>query len=170
MYLKTDSHDAQLPASQSELSCPDREEREAGSVALPAFFQNFHGQAFAASARVTQGGGRVKAQGGGKAVAQIQLVARSDDRKSGHGPQPGEIKGAMMGGAVFSHQSRPVKAEGDGQLLQADVMDDLIIGPLEEGGIDGHHRRMPRAASPAASVTACSSQMPTSMKREGKRV
>lgn len=78
MYLKTDSHDAQLPASQSELSCPDRGEREAGSVALPAFFQNFHGQAFAASARVTQGG-RAR-QGSGRWQGSCADPARRAER------------------------------------------------------------------------------------------
>ena len=72
--------------------------------------------------------------------------------------------------SVASHKSCPVNGKDHMHVLDTDIMQDLIIGPLEEGGIDGHHWRMPRAASPAASVTACSSQMPTSMKREGKRV
>src|SRR5690349_571179 len=49
----------------------------------------------------------------------------------------------MMGGAVVSHNTAPVEGKGDGQILQADIMEYLVVGSLEEGGIHGKHRPVP---------------------------
>ena len=45
----------------------------------------------------------------------------------------------MVRGTVFSHQPGAVDREDDRQTLQAHVVDDLIVGPLKERRIDGHH-------------------------------
>ena len=45
-----------------------------------------------------------------------------------------------MGGAVLAHQAGPVDAEGHIQVLQRHVMDQLVVGALQEGGVDRHHR------------------------------
>jgi len=42
-----------------------------------------------------------------------------------------------VGRAVVGDDPGPVEGENDGQVLQADIVVDLIIGPLEEGRIDG---------------------------------
>ena len=42
--------------------------------------------------------------------------------------------------AVSADNSRPVDGENDRELLQTYVRDNLVIGPLQEGGIDRHHR------------------------------
>ena len=44
-----------------------------------------------------------------------------------------------MGPSLADHAA-PVDGEDHRQILQADVVDDLIVGPLQEGRIDGHHR------------------------------
>ncbi len=41
-----------------------------------------------------------------------------------------------MGRAVRAHIARPVERETNRQALDRDVMDDLIVGALEECGID----------------------------------
>jgi len=48
-----------------------------------------------------------------------------------------------MGGPVVAHKSAPVEAEDHMEILQAHVMDDLIVGPLQEGGVDGHYGDQP---------------------------
>ena len=45
-----------------------------------------------------------------------------------------------MGGAVLADQPRPVDGKAHRQLLQGHVMHDLVIGPLQEGGIDRAER------------------------------
>ena len=41
-----------------------------------------------------------------------------------------------MGRAVVADQARPVHREDDVELLQADVVDQLVVGALEEGRVD----------------------------------
>ena len=41
----------------------------------------------------------------------------------------GEIHG-MMGGPVLADQTAPVQTEGHGQVLQANVVHDLVVGAL----------------------------------------
>ena len=38
------------------------------------------------------------------------------------------------------HGSRAVDADDDGQIIQADVMEDIVQRALQEGGIDGDDR------------------------------
>ena len=58
--------------------------------------------------------------------------------------------------------------EDDRQALEADVVDDLVVGALQEGRVDrGRPGACPAVARPAAKVTACCSAMPTSKKRSG---
>ena len=49
-----------------------------------------------------------------------------------------KIERPVMRGAVFAHQPRPVKAKRHGQLLNAHIVYDLVIGTLGEGGVDRH--------------------------------
>ncbi len=44
-----------------------------------------------------------------------------------------------MGGAVGAHQTRTVQSKHHGQVLQSHVVDQLVIGALQEGGINRHH-------------------------------
>ena len=45
----------------------------------------------------------------------------------------------MVGGAVVAHQSGPVDGQHHVQPKQSDVLHDLVIAPLKEGGIQRHH-------------------------------
>src|SRR5262245_66227480 len=45
-----------------------------------------------------------------------------------------------MRGPVRTHQATPVEGKNDLQVLQANVMENLIVAPLQECGIDGYHR------------------------------
>jgi hypothetical protein len=46
----------------------------------------------------------------------------------------------VVGGAVLAGDPRPVHAEDHGEVLQRHVVDDVVVGALQEGGVDGHHR------------------------------
>ncbi len=45
-----------------------------------------------------------------------------------------------MSGAVLTHDPSAVNSKNDRMGLQAHVVKDLVIGPLQEGGIDRHYR------------------------------
>ena len=45
-----------------------------------------------------------------------------------------------MGLPVASHKPCPVHCKEHRQVLDTDIVEDLVIGPLKEGGIDRHHR------------------------------
>ena len=70
-------------------------------------------------------------------VDQLDLVGRGHHHEIGQGAQIGEVEAAGMGGAVGADQAGPVHGEADRQILDRDVVDDLIVGALEEGRIDG---------------------------------
>jgi len=44
-----------------------------------------------------------------------------------------------VGGAIGPDDAGPVEHEGDRQFLDPHVMDQLVIGPLQEGAVDGDH-------------------------------
>ena len=48
-----------------------------------------------------------------------------------------EVEQPVVGGAVVRRKAGAVHAERDGQVLQGDVVDDLIVGALQEGRING---------------------------------
>jgi len=48
-----------------------------------------------------------------------------------------------MGGSIFSHKSSTIDGKDDMEPSEADIVDDLVVGPLEEGGIDGYYGNQP---------------------------
>ena len=54
-------------------------------------------------------------------------------------PQHGNIEYALVGLAVCPHQSRPIHGKENRQAREADIVDNLIVGPLQESGVDSHH-------------------------------
>src|SRR5690554_1228394 len=54
----------------------------------------------------------------------------------------------MMSGAVLTNHPRPVKGKNHRQFLQAYVVENLVISPLEEGGINGNYRLFPSPGEP----------------------
>src|SRR5262249_963634 len=51
-----------------------------------------------------------------------------------------KIKDTMMSGPVRTHEAPSVEGKNDVQVLQANIMENLIVAPLQKCGIDGHHR------------------------------
>ena len=79
-------------------------------------------------------------QRGVQHVHQHRLVARRHQHHVRQAAQVGDVEDAVVGRPVVADQSRPVHREDHRELLQADVVYDLIVGPLQEGRVDGRHR------------------------------
>ncbi len=69
--------------------------------------------------------------------AKFVFVFGRHEDDLGNAAQVGDVEEAVMRGAVVAGEAGAIHAEEDGQLLQADVVDDRIEGALEEGGVDG---------------------------------
>ena len=57
-----------------------------------------------------------------------------------HAAQVGDVEQAVVRRAVLRRKPGAVHAEDHRQILQADVVNDAVVGALEEGGIDRAHR------------------------------
>lgn len=53
-----------------------------------------------------------------------------------------------MGGAILTHQTGPVHRQQHVQLLDGDIMYQLIVGALQEGGVDRQYRFHPLTGQP----------------------
>ena len=53
-----------------------------------------------------------------------------------------------MGGAVGADQAAAVDGQHHRQVLQGDVVDQLVVGALQEGRVDRHHRLDALAGQP----------------------
>ena len=72
-----------------------------------------------------------------------------------------------MRGAVGTHKARAVNTEHNRQFLNGHIVNHLVVGTLQERGVERGKWFFPSAAKPAANVTACCSAMPTSKARSG---
>ena len=54
--------------------------------------------------------------------------------------QEAHIVDTVVGLAVFAHQSGPVHRQHHMELQHGDVLQDLVVAPLQEGGVQRHHR------------------------------
>ncbi|GCD76490.1 hypothetical protein NBRC3299_2782 [Acetobacter pasteurianus NBRC 3299] len=98
----------------------------------------------AAATRVAQGKRAFIKQGGGCChVQQFHLIRWGHNGHARQAAQIGNVKRASMSGAIGSHQTSAVNGKAHGQLLQHHIVHHLIIGALEEGGINGAERAQP---------------------------
>ena len=65
-------------------------------------------------------------------MLQFILVFGRHQGHVGQVPQIGDVKGAVVGRAVAADNASPVKGKGDRQVLQADIVKNLVIGPLQK--------------------------------------
>ena len=75
----------------------------------------------------------------------LVFVGRCHHHHVGHAAQEGVVVHAGMRGPVGAHQTGPVQRKHHRQVLQRHVVQQLVVRPLQEGGIDGHHRHQPVA-------------------------
>jgi hypothetical protein len=73
------------------------------------------------------------AVGGVEHLPAFVLVGRAEDDEVGNAGQEGQVEGAVVGGTVGADQAGPVDGHHHRQVLQGDVVDQLVVGPLQEG-------------------------------------
>ena len=66
----------------------------------------------------------------------VLLVARGHDDHVGKDAQIGQVISAVMGGPVGADQAGAVEAEDDRQVLEGDLLEDLVVRPLQERAVD----------------------------------
>ena len=77
---------------------------------------------------------------GAQHLLEFPIILRRHHDEIRHGPQEGEIEQTMMGGSVRGRESGPIEDECDGQILQTDIVDDLVVAALEKRRVDRDHR------------------------------
>ncbi len=93
--------------------------------------------------RVPERNGAGMVKGGPEQFPQFVLVLRSHECYVRNMPEIGDIENTMMGGTVLPHEAAAIHGEDNGKILKTDVMNDLVIGPLEKCRIDGNDRTGP---------------------------
>src|SRR4030042_264547 len=71
---------------------------------------------------------------------QLILVLGRHDDHMGHMTQVDDIVNPLVGGPIIRDDAGAVEGEDDGQVLERDIVVELVIGPLQDGGIDSHYR------------------------------
>ena len=74
-------------------------------------------------------------------VAQLGLVGRGHHDEIRQRAQISEVEAAGVRRPVGADQPGAVHREAHRQILDRDVVDDLVVGALEEGRIDGANGR-----------------------------
>ena len=77
---------------------------------------------------------------GAQHARQHRLVARRHQHDVRQAAQVGDVEGAVVGRTVVADEPGAVHREDDVELLQADVVDDLVVGALQEGRVDRDDR------------------------------
>ena len=72
--------------------------------------------------------------------AQLPKILRRQHSHVRNRCQVRQIKDPLMCLAVTSHQAGPIQRKHHRQILDTDIMQDLIISPLQKGRIHCHHR------------------------------
>ena len=89
------------------------------------------------AARVAQADrAAVVAQRGVQHVHEHRLVARGHQRHVRQAAQVGDVEHAVVRRAVVADEARAVHREHHRKLLQAQVVDDLVVGALQERRVD----------------------------------
>ena len=97
------------------------------------------GHTGAAATRVAHRYRVVLLECGGQQSAAFSLVSRAGHRHVGNAAQKSDVVGTGMGGSVGPHQTGAVQRKHHGQVLQCHIVNQLVVCPLQKGGINGHH-------------------------------
>ena len=73
-------------------------------------------------------------------IRKLPFILGGHDAHVGNRGQKRKVENSLMGLSVAPHKTCPVNGKDHMHVLDTDVMQDLIVGPLKEGGINGHHR------------------------------
>ena len=75
-------------------------------------------------------------------VAQFGFVHRRGDRQSRHGAESGHVENPVVRHPVLAHQAAPVETHHHRKILNRNVVDHIVVGPLHETRInvaEGNH-------------------------------
>ena len=86
----------------------------------------------ARTARVTHRHGMVLGKGCAQQLAALVLIGRAGHADIGDAAQIGDVISAGMGGAVGADQASTVERKHHRQVLNGDIVDQLVIGPLQK--------------------------------------
>src|SRR5262249_48080801 len=93
------------------------------------------------AARVAEGRWPViDGDGGRNHMDELGLIGGGHDDETRQAAEIGYVEGAGLRGAVGSYQAGAVYGETDGQGLDSHVVNDLVVGALQEGRVDGAER------------------------------
>ena len=84
-------------------------------------------------------------QAGHQHPLQLSLILRCHHREVGNGPHVADVVLTLVGRPVGTNDAGTIEHEGDRQLLDAHVVDQLVVGALKEGAVDGNDRTQPLA-------------------------
>ena len=99
-----------------------------------------HGHAGSAPLGEANGRRTAVAEGRMDHVPELVLVPGGHEDDVRHVPEIGDVVDPLVGRPVVGDDARAVQGEDDGQVLEADVVIDLVVGPLEERRVDGDDR------------------------------
>ena len=68
---------------------------------------------------------------------KLRLIGGGHQHHIRQATEIGDVERASMGRAIGAHEARAINGETHGEILQRHIMHDLVIGALQEGGIDG---------------------------------
>ena len=83
-------------------------------------------------------------------------------RHVGNATREGNVEIARVRCAVRSDQPGPIQGEDDRQVLDGDVVDQLVVGALQESRVDRHDGLQSLAGQAGREGDQCCSAMPTS--------
>ena len=98
-----------------------------------------HG-AHTGTARIAHRHGVVLRIGGAEQLAAFALIGGACQAHVGNAANVGNVVGPRVGGAIGAHQASAVNSKHHGQVLQGHVVNELVVGALQKGRVNRHHR------------------------------
>ena len=126
MKYGTDGDDSGIGAGRDDFSASDFDVLEvAGPVDTDAF-----------AARVSDRERFAVFECGEHKIAELSFVCRCSDHHSGDIAHESEVEDAVMSNAVFADDTGAVETEDDRELLNCDIVNNVVVGALDERGVD----------------------------------
>ena len=79
---------------------------------------------------------------------KLGFILRSHHREIGHRSQVTDVVLPLMRRTIGSDDAGTIEHERHGKFLNAHVVDQLVVSPLQEGAVDRHHRAQPLTGHP----------------------
>jgi hypothetical protein len=99
-----------------------------------------HRNACSIAARVSYGDRGIKFVRRVEHVPELVFILRGHYRHTRYGAQIRNVKHSLVGLSVVSNNTTSIDGKRHREILDADIVNDLIVGPLKESGIDRHNR------------------------------